>query len=258
MTGQVGDADHDDLTVDASDISPSSDELTLHRSDSASASPTDDAVVFSVSSFDFFRFHARGGVGEVYKAGDIDLGRDVALKFIRREQEANSDSRSQFIVEGEVTARLEHPGVVPVYGLGYTTDGRPFHVMRFIQGDTLGEQIEAYHQSCDAEESASELRVEFRGLLTKFVSVCNTIAYAHNRGIVHRDIKPENIMLGKYGEALIIDWGLARPVERDERARASGEMTLRPGSSDTETDFKDGVVPRKITGQLHVAHLGSV
>ena len=123
--------------------------------------------------------------------------------------------------------RLEHPGIVPVYGLGHYGDGRPFYAMRFIRGDSLEEAIERFHKQEGAEEHQSarskidpgQRIVEFRELLGRFVDVCNAVAYAHSRGVLHRDLKPGNIMLGKYGETLVVDWGLAKVVGQQERPR---------------------------------------
>jgi eukaryotic-like serine/threonine-protein kinase len=184
------------------------------------------------------RFHARGGLGEIYIADDEELQRDVVLKFIRPKHRDRHDCREQFQLEAEVTARLDHPGVVPVYGFGTTPDGRLCYAMRFIQGETLEARIaKIQHADLSGTRSrqagslfGSSRAVEFRGLLNRLVTVCQTIAYAHNRGILHRDIKPENIMLGKYGDTLVVDWGLAMPIDRGESARASGEQTLMPTS----------------------------
>lgn len=176
------------------------------------------------SQFSGVRFFARGGLGTVCVAYDERLHREVALKFIDEAHAAIPESLRQFLVEAEVTGRLEHPGVVPMYGLGQTTSGRPFYAMRFIQGETLDAAIQRFHGG----QATGEQPLKRHQLLARFVSVCNTIAYAHNRGIVHRDIKPANIMLGRYNETVILDWGLAMPVGRDERARASGERTLLP------------------------------
>ncbi len=204
-------------------------------------SPTEDEIIFSVSQYYTFKFLAKGGLGEVYVAGDKDLHRQVALKFIKRDQERNLGSQNQFQLEGEIAAQLQHPGVVPVYGMGHTSDGRPFHVMRYIDGETLGDIIGQFHR--DAKKiDPSEYRVKFENLISRFISVCNTLAYAHNRGILHRDIKPDNIMLGKYGETLVVDWGLAVPMNRDETARSSGEPTLVPGSGSSTEDFSSGGV----------------
>ena len=173
------------------------------------------------------RFHAKGGLGVVFTASDSQLHRDVAVKLLQKSFAHQSDNRDRFCREAEITSRLDHPGIVPVHGIGETQDGRPFYVMRFIRGETLESAIKNYY---DQKEHWHEQKrnLEFRTLLTRYVSVCNTIAYAHNRGIIHRDIKPENIMLGRYGETLVVDWGLALPVERDADARASGERTLLP------------------------------
>jgi serine/threonine-protein kinase len=173
-------------------------------------------------------FLAEGGLGAVYKATDQQLHRGVAVKFIRRRLATDAEGRARFMLEAEVTGRLEHPGVVPVYGVGATADGRLFYVMRFIEGQTLGAAIERFHENEAHRRGRGAESLEHRNLLQRFIAVCKTIAYAHNRGIVHRDVKPENVMLGRFGETIIIDWGLAAPVERDERFKLSGEHTLVP------------------------------
>jgi serine/threonine-protein kinase len=170
--------------------------------------------------YENLQFHAAGGLGEVYRATDETLHREVALKFIQQRHLENPEYLELFFLEAEITSRLDHPGVVPVYGVGEAADKRPFYAMRYIEGIPLRDAIEMYHQTGAAPR-------ELHRLLTHLVAVCNTVAYAHNRGVVHCDIKPENIMLGKFGETLLVDWGLATTVERDERARASGETTMR-------------------------------
>lgn len=176
------------------------------------------------------RFLARGGLGEVYVADDLELQRDVVLKFIRARHRHRTECHAQFQLEAEVTAKLDHPGVVPVYGIGRTPDGRPCYAMRFIHGVTLDETIAKFHSQRDISPFAAARTSELHSLLSRFITACQTLAYAHNRGVVHRDIKPDNIMLGKYGETLLVDWGLALPIDRDDSARASGEETLMPSS----------------------------
>src|SRR5262249_43544176 len=148
---------------------------------------------------------------EVFVARDEELHRDVALKQMQENHADNPDSRSRFILEAEITGGLEHPGIVPVYGLGTYADGRPFYAMRFIKGDSLKDAIARYY-GADRNKESGERAVDFRKLLGRFVDVCNAIAYAHSRGVLHRDLKPGNIMLGNYGETLVVDWGLAKPV----------------------------------------------
>jgi tetratricopeptide (TPR) repeat protein/tRNA A-37 threonylcarbamoyl transferase component Bud32 len=175
-------------------------------------------------------FHARGGLGEVLVARDRELGRKVALKRIRAERVSDEDSRRRFLLEAEITSKLEHPGVVPVYGLVQGTGGDPCYAMRFIQGDSLKDAIEHFHAADRPGRDPGERSLALRQLLGRFVAVCNTIAYAHSRGIIHRDLKPANVMLGKYGETLVVDWGLAKQVARTEAERSSGEETLAPSS----------------------------
>jgi tetratricopeptide (TPR) repeat protein/tRNA A-37 threonylcarbamoyl transferase component Bud32 len=171
------------------------------------------------------RPHARGGLGEVFVAEDTELRREVALKEIRLEHADSPGSRGRFLLEAEITGRLEHPGIVPVYGLGHYDDGRPFYAMRFIRGDNLKHAIDRFHASKQGFDT-----VAFRQVLRRFLDVCNAVAYAHDRGVLHRDLKPGNIMLGEYGETLLVDWGLAKVVGGAEPK--AGEPTLRLPSGD--------------------------
>jgi len=205
----------------------------------------------SVSSerFRILRPHARGGLGEVFVAQDDEVPREVALKQIQQRHADDAQSRARFLLEAEITGGLEHPGIVPVYGLGTYLDGRPYYAMRFIRGDSLKEAIERFHRpehssssSATGPATSARLRLnerartlEFRKLLGRFVDVCQAIAYAHSRGVLHRDLKPGNIMLGKYGETLVVDWGLAKPQagSQDEVSERSltAEPLLKPSQS---------------------------
>jgi serine/threonine-protein kinase len=177
------------------------------------------------------RPHARGGLGEVYLARDEELNRDVALKQIQVEYADHPESRARFLMEAEVTGRLEHPGVVPVYGLGHFDDGRPFYAMRFIRGDSLKDAIVRFHGLEADPGGPGEQSLALRRLLGQFIDVCNAVAYAHSRGVLHRDLKPGNVMLGPYGETLVVDWGLAKTMDRPEGpAPGRDEPTLRPAS----------------------------
>jgi serine/threonine-protein kinase len=176
------------------------------------------------------RFHAQGGLGEVYVADDQELHREVALKCMKRVHAEDAAARHRYLLEAEVTGRLEHPGVVPVYGLGQAADSRPFYAMRFVRGETLHEAIRRFHNADQPGRDPGERSVALRQLLGRFLTVCNTVAYAHSRGILHCDLKPLNVMLGAYGETLVVDWGLARPFSRRAAERAAGEETLVPSS----------------------------
>src|SRR5262249_49436159 len=145
-------------------------------------------------------------------AVDQELHREVALKEIQDRYADIPDFRTRFLREAEITGGLEHPGIVPVYGLGQYADGRPYYAMRFIKGETLQSAVERFHKSTFS--TPGEALLELRSLLGRFIHVCNAVAYAHSRGVLHRDIKPQNIMLGPYGETLLVDWGLAKPTDR--------------------------------------------
>jgi tetratricopeptide (TPR) repeat protein/tRNA A-37 threonylcarbamoyl transferase component Bud32 len=178
------------------------------------------------------RFHAKGGLGEVFVAEDQELHREVALKEIQPQRAGDPHSRGRFLLEAEITGGLEHPGIVPVYGLGTYDDGRPFYAMRFIKGDNLKQAIQDFHQADLPGRDPGERSLALRQLLRRFVDVCNAVAYAHSRGVLHRDLKPGNVMLGKYGETLVVDWGLAKLVGRPETAWGEDEETLRPSAAD--------------------------
>jgi serine/threonine protein kinase/tetratricopeptide (TPR) repeat protein len=231
------------------------------------------APTSSDGRFHILRLHAVGGLGEVYVARDVEVHREVALKQIKPELAADVQGRARFLLEAEITGRLEHPGIVPVYGLGTHGDGRPFYVMRFIRGESFKEAIDTFHQAVNARSPSPlvgdggtvppplwrRIKVggallkgggragqgrrarpaltfsrdlELRNLLRRFLDVCNAVAYAHSRGVLHRDLKPGNIMLGEYGETLVVDWGLAKPVGHhlEPAAPAGMEQTLRPES----------------------------
>ncbi|MGL4550853.1 MAG: protein kinase domain-containing protein, partial [Gemmataceae bacterium] len=190
--------------------------------------------------FRVVRPHARGALGEVFLAIDEQLHREVALKEMQAPYARSTESRARFLLEAEVTGQLEHPGIVPIYGLEAHPDGRPYYAMRFIRGETLHDAVERFHLADQVRREPSERLLSLRGLLGRFVAVCNAIAYAHSRGILHRDIKPGNIMLGPYGETLVVDWGLAKALGRADREDSMEIPILPTSASPTATSV--GVV----------------
>lgn len=184
--------------------------------------------------------HDQGGLGIVYRAREYGLPREVALKFVRDERSGDRDSLRRFFREVAITAGLEHPGIVPVLGLGKDSKGRPCYAMRFIDGTTLGKAIKSYHRNRRARRGRVPLRhdPEFRALLRRFKAACTAVAYAHSRGIIHRDLKPANIMLGPFEETLVLDWGLARSIPRGNSGgldQVDGAELIPPGQPDDQT-----------------------
>jgi len=180
------------------------------------------------------RVHARGGLGQVYVAEDTELHREVAVKEIQPERADDPSSRSRFLMEAEITGALEHPGIIPVYGLGAYADGRPYYAMRFVRGDSLKETIDQFHAQDWSLRPLLERISALRPLLRRLIDTCNAVAYAHSRGVLHRDLKPQNVMLGKFGETLVLDWGLAKVgIEAKDRESANDLTTdplVRPSS----------------------------
>ncbi len=199
-----------------------------------------DGSISTVRRFRVIRPHAKGGLGQVSVAADLELNREVALKEMQQTFWGDAASKQRFLVEAEITGRLEHPGIVPVYSLGTTAKGLPFYVMRFIQGRSLKDELVSFHQS-PANSDVDGYRTGLRKLLRRLVDVCNAMEYAHSRGVLHRDLKPSNIMLGKYGETLVVDWGLAKSVGKSERYQNTEEPTVVPSSSDDSNETRQGL-----------------
>jgi serine/threonine-protein kinase len=190
--------------------------------------------------FHVLRPHAQGGLGAVFVALDSELNREVALKHLREERADDPVSRQRFLVEAEITGGLEHPGIVPVYGLGTYGDGRPYYAMRFIRGDSLKEAIERFHADAGVRADAGRRSLGLRKLLRRSTDVCNAIEYAHSRGVLHRDIKPGNVIVGQHGETLVVDWGLAKPLGRDGPGADQAERTLVPSSASGSAETLPG------------------
>ncbi len=160
---------------------------------------------FSATKYTFVKELGRGGMGVVCLAEDRELDRLVALKVINT-PEITDDLRSRMIREAQIIARLEHPGIVPVHDVGTLPDGRIFYAMKYVRGSRLDDY---------AAQGAS-----LRDRLRKFQSVCDAVAFAHAHGVIHRDLKPQNIMIGSFGEVLVLDWGVAK-IRDDPRSSAA-------------------------------------
>ena len=164
---------------------------------------------------------ARGGMGAVLKGRDSDLGRDLAVKVLLESHRDKPDMIRRFIEEAQIAGQLQHPGIVPIYELGAFGDRRPYFAMKLVKGHTLAEILAKRKTPIDG----------LPRFLSIFESICQTMAYAHARGVIHRDLKPSNVMVGSFGEVQVMDWGLAKVLPRGGAVEdASAGHTKDPGT----------------------------
>ncbi len=150
----------------------------------------------------------RGGMGVVHQARDLRIRRPVAMKVIRTASQFSRENVLRFVEEAQLTGQLQHPNIVPVYEIGLDEQGEVFYTMKFVKGITLDEVVR------DLRRGKEEVikKYPLPALLNVFQKICDAVAYAHSMGVVHRDLKPDNVMLGEYGEVLVMDWGLAKKI----------------------------------------------
>lgn len=187
---------------------------------------------FSATKYRVSSELARGGMGTVYLAEDTELNRQVAIKVLNS-PDVTTDLKERMIREAQIVARLEHPGIVPVHDVGVLPAGRVFYAMKYVRGRRLDE----YAAQTDS----------IRDRLRKFQAACDAVAFAHAHGVIHRDLKPQNIMIGSFGEVLVLDWGVAKILRRVEPVGVSEADTLMlPGHNrklDNATDHtSDGTI----------------
>jgi serine/threonine-protein kinase len=183
---------------------------------------------------------ARGGVGVVLRGHDVDLGRDVAMKVLRPDHADAPELVQRFVEEAQIGGQLQHPGIVPVYEMGLRKDRRPYFTMKLVKGRTLGAIL----------ADVSDLARERGRLLKVFEAVCQTMAYAHARGVVHRDLKPANVMVGSFGEVLVVDWGMGKVLREGGVADESRRPPPPPDQSVVATQRSRGRGSQSMVGSV--------
>ena len=182
------------------------------------------------------KMHGEGGIGRVWLAHDRHLSRDVALKEIRPDKKQSEVSCRRFVKEAQITSQLEHPNIVPVYELSNRdSEGRSFYTMRFVRGNTLRKAIDIYHRKLRKDTATP---IDLRELLNSFVLVCHAIEYSHWRRVLHRDLKPSNVMIGPFGEVVVLDWGLAKMVDHDDDDDDDDLLAALPISVTADADIQ--------------------
>ena len=177
----------------------------------------------------------RGGMGRVFRAHDIDLGREVALKVVDLEPAGGADTPQRrayierFLTEAQLTAQLEHPSIVPLHDIGIDRTGQLYYTMKLVEGRTLEELVNVWHADLAAGKP-----LPIQELLRIVLQICDALALAHERGVIHRDLKPSNVMVGRFGEVHVMDWGLAKLLG------ASEPPTSKAGSPRPESQSPTG------------------
>ncbi|MCO4773202.1 MAG: SUMF1/EgtB/PvdO family nonheme iron enzyme [Deltaproteobacteria bacterium] len=191
-----------------------------------------------------------GGMGRVIEARDPDLRRTVAIKVIANPARVTAAQVARFVAEAQTSSQLEHPNIVPVYDLGLTPDGHIYFVMKKVEGRSLREVVQALRKDDEGDRSHFTLR----RLMAMFVQICNAVAYAHDRGVLHRDLKPDNVMVGQFGEVLVMDWGVARVIgDTSEEVGTDFKierMSLPPTLDGVAVGTPGYMSPEQATGDL--------
>jgi serine/threonine-protein kinase len=184
---------------------PEADTVPPDQACSASEKPINVKELGAPSRYQLHGEIARGGMGAVLRGHDVDLGREIAVKVLLETHKGRTELLQRFVEEAQIGGQLQHPGVVPVYELGVFPDNRPYFTMKLVKGSTLAALL------AERQDSSRD-RPRF---LKIFEQVCQTVAYAHSRGVIHRDLKPLNVMVGAFGEVQVMDWGLAKVLAKD-------------------------------------------
>ena len=180
---------------------------------------------FSSTKYQLVKELARGGMGTVYLARDPELDRELAIKVLNT-PEVDPETSARMIREAQIIARLEHPGIVPVHDVGVLADGRVYYAMKLVRGNRLDEY--------------SETHKSIKDRLRKFQAACDAVAFAHAHGVVHRDLKPQNIMIGSFGEVLVLDWGVAKLMRPNAAVSLEAEtLRIKPRSAQQQKNLGD-------------------
>jgi len=206
--------------------------------------PEDEGDPRSLGRYRLTTLHAEGGIGQIWKAKDLELDRRVAVKLLRPERANVGRLQEALIQEARITSRIAHPGTIPILGAGARKDRGPFYAMQFVEGPSLSQAVRSFHRDRKAEAARKpdwHRDLAFRDLLNRLIDVCQVMALAHERGVIHRDLKPSNVLLGLHGETFVADWGLA--AERGSEARDAA--AARPGEGLDVPRSPDEPPPRR-------------
>ncbi|MBS0263418.1 MAG: PAS domain-containing protein [Planctomycetes bacterium] len=255
-TAEISDARHLDATGNSRPYDQTV--LSENPAERDDPRPLDVELPPAVTRYTLQALQARGGMGLVWRAWDDQFQREVAIKELRRDVPHSAAVISRFLREARLTAQLQHPGIIAVHDLGRIPEtDAPFYSMQLMSGRTLKQAVESFH---GRHTSSNDADFELVKLLAAFIVVCQTIAYAHSQGVIHRDLKTDNVLLGDFGEVVVVDWGLAKRMDEPETL---DEFAAAPDSVDVASDLTiHGQVlgtpgymsPEQARGDLSVDH----
>jgi eukaryotic-like serine/threonine-protein kinase len=187
--------------------------------------PHDDKIQFTIGSYQVLKVIGKGGMGEVFLAYDTTCGRRIALKRIRSDLMEHKQMHNRFLKEARVTSQLTHPSIIPIYAI-HGQHQQVYYTMPYVEGQTLKQILRKTRQLEKIGQKSDSMGGSIPALMRIYLSICQAIAYAHSKGVLHRDVKPENIIVGHYGEVLILDWGLAK-IMRPFKSKVEEEELLQ-------------------------------
>ncbi len=189
---------------------------------------------------------AHGGLGNLWRAEDTAIRREVAYKELLPKALKKPIHVERFLEEAQISGQLEHPGIIPIYDVGVQENGAPYYTMKLVRGGNMEDAIEALHK---LPRGSSERQLAFNRLLRQFIAICQAVGFAHEKGVLHRDLKPLNVMVGEFGETLVLDWGLAKLIDilgeqsissdRSTRTTSDGQGFVVDGESEIATIVTD-------------------
>ena len=195
-------------TTSGAGISAAQESVTLVQGHA----PDQEKIEFVLGPYQILRSIGKGGMGEVFLAYDTQCGRRIALKKIREDLLQHKQLFNRFLTESRVTSQLTHPSIIPIYSI-HQEGELLYYTMPFVEGETLKEILRVTRRQVKQGEKLHHIGESIPALIRVYVNICQAIAYAHSKKVLHRDIKPENIIIGKYGEVMMLDWGLAKMLE---------------------------------------------
>lgn len=192
--------------------------------------PVGEEVLFSLGSYQILKSLGKGGMGEVFLAYDPTCGRRIALKRIREDLMHSQQLHSRFLKEARLTSQLTHPAIIPIYSI-HISEKLIYYTMPYVEGQTLKQILRTTLQQERRGQPLHPIGGSIPALVRIFMTLCQAVAYAHAEGVLHRDLKPENVMVGRYGEVLILDWGLAKLRDAVEEPSADRPIPPKPGAT---------------------------